>query len=273
MLLQPGDQFDADRLDRSLKYAVRHRPVPRRAGRAARATASSCSVVENPIVNRVAFEGNRKISTTCCASEVQLRPRAVFTAAGGAGRPRSGSSNSTPAAAASPRRSSRRSSSSTRTASTSSSRSTRARPRWSRRINFVGNTAYLRQPAARGGRDREQAWYRILSTSDIYDPERLTFDRELLRRFYLRNGYADVQITSATAELAPDRSGFFVTYTIDEGAALPRRQGRRRLRRCATSTPAALRRCVELDAGDWYDGDAVERAVAGADRTPPALRG
>ena len=57
-----------------------------------------------------------------------------------------------------------------------------------------------------------------MSSSDEYDPERVNFDKELLRRFYLRNGYVDFAVTDATAELAPDRTSFFVTFTLHEGA-------------------------------------------------------
>ena len=84
------------------------------------------------------------------------------------------------------------------------------------RINFVGNQEYSDSKLQRVVATKEQAWYRH-PLSDQFDPERLAFDRELLRRFYLRNGYADVQMNSATAELAPDRSGFFITYILNEG--------------------------------------------------------
>ena len=64
---------------------------------------------------------------------------------------------------------------------------------------------------------REERWWRFLSSSDEYDPDRLNFDKELLRRFYLKNGYIDFDIKDAKSELAPDRSGFFLTFTISEG--------------------------------------------------------
>src|SRR3546814_19324621 len=64
---------------------------------------------------------------------------------------------------------------------------------------------------------KESRWYRFFSTSDNYDPDRLTFDRELLRRHYLDAGFADFRVVSAVAELTPDRKDFFVTYTVDEG--------------------------------------------------------
>ena len=59
--------------------------------------------------------------------------------------------------------------------------------------------------------------YRFLSSDDSYDPDRLTFDRERLRRYYLAHGYADFRVVSAVAELSPDREGFFITFTIEEG--------------------------------------------------------
>ncbi len=258
MLLQPGDPFDADRLDRSLRtlFATglfRDVAVARDGDRI------RVTVDENPIVNRVAFEGNSKVSDDVLTPEVTLRARAVFT----------------PQAAQADRQ---------RILDLYARRgrfAARVEPKIIQldqnrvdvvfeitegdaalvsRVSFVGNTAYsdsrLRDVVA----TREQAWYRILSTSDIYDPERLNFDRELLRRYYLRQGYADVQITGAVAELAPDRSGFFVTYTIDEG---PRyRVGKAEI----TSTlrgvePESLRRELSISEGDWYDGDAVERSV------------
>jgi outer membrane protein insertion porin family len=56
---------------------------------------------------------------------------------------------------------------------------------------------------------KETRWYRFLSSDDNYDPDRMTFDRELLRRFYLSKGYADFLVASAVAELTRDRKDFF----------------------------------------------------------------
>ena len=87
-----------------------------------------------------------------------------------------------------------------------------------RSINFVGNRAVQRQQAARGdSRPRKAAGTGFSSTDDTYDPDRLTYDRELLRKFYLSEGYADFRVVSAVAELTPDRDGFVVTFTVDEG--------------------------------------------------------
>ena len=256
MLLQPGDAFDADRLDRSLKslYATglfRDVRIGRDGGRVV------VEVAENPIVNRVAFEGNRKISDDVLRGEAQLRGRSVFT---------------------------------TQAAQADRQRILELYARRGRfgavvepkiieldqnrvdvvyeiqeneaalvaRINFVGNRAYSDSRLKEVVATKEQAWYRIFSSSDQFDPERLAFDRELLRRFYLRSGYADVQVTGATAELAPDRTGFFVTFTLDEGARY--RVGRVEVVSNLRNLDAAsLRGLVQVEEGDWYDGDAVER--------------
>ena len=265
MLLQPGDAFDADRLDRSLRtlFATglfRDVTVTRQGDRVV------VNVEENPIVNRVAFEGNSKVSDDVLRTEVTLRPRAVFT-------PQQAQADRQRILDIYARRGRFAAQVEPKLIQLDQNRVdvvfeiTEGPAALVSRINFVGNTAFsdsrLRDVVA----TREQAWYRILSTSDIYDPERLNFDRELLRRYYLRSGYADVQITGATAELAPDRSGFFVTYTIDEG---PRyRVGNVEV----TSTLRGvdtdrLRREISFSEGDWYDGDAVERAVEAMTDSP-----
>ncbi len=257
MLVQPGEPADPDRLDRSLRalFATglfRDVEIRQDGNRVV------VRVAVNPIVNRVGFEGNRRITSDALRSEVQLAPRSVFT----------------PAAAQADRQRileiyARRG----RFAATVEPKIieldqnrvdvvfeiTEGEVALVARINFVGNENFSDSRLKEIIATREQAWYRLLSTSDTYDPDRLAFDRELLRRFYLRQGFADVQVTGATAELAPDRSGFFITYTIEEGP-------RYRVRNVEVTSslrgldPATVRGEIPISAGDWYDGDAVERA-------------
>ena len=258
MLLQPGDAFDADRLDRSLRTLFATGlfsdvSVSRDGDRL------RVQVVENPIVNRIAFEGNSKVSDDILRPEVQLRARAVFT-------PQSAQADRQRILDIYARRGRFAARVEPKIIQLDQNRVdvvfeiTEGEAALVSRINFVGNAAFsdgkLREVVA----TREQAWYRLLSTADIYDPERLNYDRELLRRYYLRNGYADVQITAATAELAPDRSGFFVTYAVDEG---PRyRVGRAEITSALRGVqPSELMRELSVSDGDWYDGDAVERSV------------
>lgn len=258
VLLRPGDPFDDDRIDRSVRTLFgsglfRDVRIARDGGRLV------VTVVENPIVNRVAFEGNRAISSDNLANEVQLRARSVFT----------------PQAAAADRQ---------RILDLYARRGyfgARVEPKIIeldqnrvdvvfeiadgdaarvQRLVFVGNRSFSDWRLSQVVTTRETALWRFLSTADVYDPDRLTFDRELLRRFYLRRGYADVQITGATAEMLPDRSGFVVTYTIDEG---PRyRLGPIRIESTVRGLDGErLRGALAAAEGDWYDGQAVERSA------------
>jgi outer membrane protein insertion porin family len=128
------------------------------------------------------------------------------------------------------------------------------------RIAFVGNHAFSEDRLKEVIGSRQEAWWRFLSTSDTYDPDRVNFDKELLRRFYLRNGYADFEVSNAVAELAPDRSAFFLTFTINEGERY--RVGKIAVNSTLPKLPSAtLLPLVDVSSGDWYDGDAVERNV------------
>ena len=183
-------------------------------------------VVENPIVNRITFEGNHAVTDEKLRPELSLRPRAVYTAPDGRARPREADGATTPATAGSPPSSRRRSSACRRTAWTSCSTSTRAALTLISRISFVGNHAFTRGPAALAViTSAETAWWKFFSTDDEYNPEKLNFDKELLRRFYLRNGYIDFNVIDATAELSPDRKSFFITFTVQRGCPLQGRLG------------------------------------------------
>ncbi len=85
------------------------------------------------------------------------------------------------------------------------------------RIDFVGNTVFS-DSRLRGVIDTsESGLLGFLLSADVYDPDRLEFDKQLLRRYYLSQGYADFTVLSAVAELAPDRGGFYITFTVEEG--------------------------------------------------------
>lgn len=86
-----------------------------------------------------------------------------------------------------------------------------------KKINITGNKAFSGDELRDKMMTKERAWYRFLSSTDTYDPDRLNYDQELLRRFYMQQGYVDFKVTSATAELTPDGSGFIITINVDEG--------------------------------------------------------
>src|SRR6185295_13791112 len=128
------------------------------------------------------------------------------------------------------------------------------------RIIFIGNKAFsdstLRDKIATG----ESVWWNFLQSNDNYDPDRLTFDREQLRRYYLSQGYADFRVISAVAELAPDRSGFYITFTIEEGELynFGKVEVTSRFQGLDVDT---LKTYLTMDEGDWYDADQVEKTV------------
>lgn len=258
MLVQPGDPMDPDRLDRSLRtlFATglfRDVTVTPSGGTV------TVRVVENPIVNRVAFEGNRKLSDDVLRPEVQTRARAVYT-------PQTVQADRQRMLDLYARRGRFGARIEPKIIELDQNRVdvvyeiVEGETTLVSRIAFVGNTSYSDSRLKEVVATREAAWYRLLSSSDTFEPERLNFDRELLRRFYLREGYADVNITGSTAELAADRSGFFVTYTVEEG---PRyRVKSAELTGDVRNLPiATLAPEMTVEAGDWYDGDAVERST------------
>ena len=100
----------------------------------------------------------------------------------------------------------------------------------------------------------------FLQTTDIYDADRVEADRDLLRRFYLKHGYADVRILSAVGEYDAAKKGFIVTFTIDEGSQY--RVGTVDVvSNVRAIDPAILRNQVKLSPGNVYNADLVERSV------------
>ncbi|MBU6497941.1 MAG: outer membrane protein assembly factor BamA [Rhodospirillales bacterium] len=258
MLVQPGDPFDSGQIDRSLKtlYATGLFSDVKlsRAG-----DVLVVQVVENPIVNRIAFEGNHKLVDSTLRPEVQLLPRAVFTpAAARADRQRLLDLYA--------RRGYFAASIEPKIIKLDQNRVdvvfeiNEGRETLVSRIVFVGNHAFGSGRLGEIINTRQTAWWRFLSTSDSYDPDRVNADKEALRKFYLRKGYADFEVVSANAELAPDKSAFFLTYTLHEGARykIAKVDINASLKNVDKKTLLPL---LELAPGDWYDGDAVERTV------------
>ncbi len=258
MLVSPGDAFDPDKIDRSLKtlYATGlfHDVSITRDG-----PNLVVKVVENPIVNRIAFEGNHKITDETLRPLLELRPRAVFT-------PELAQADRQKILDAYAKRGRFGATVEPKIIQLGQNRVdvvfeiNDGSATLVSRISFVGNHAFSESRLREVVTSREEAFYRFLSSSDTYDPARVDFDKELLRRYYLRNGYADFEVRDATAELAPDRSSFFVTFTLNEGAQykvgsisvdskLPNLNG------------ADLMPYVDQEQGEVYDGDAVERSV------------
>lgn len=87
-----------------------------------------------------------------------------------------------------------------------------------RHIYFVGNENYSANDLRSVIMTKETAWYKFMDSNDTYDPDRMEYDKELLKNFYQSVGFADVAVISATAELSPTKDYFVATYSIEEGA-------------------------------------------------------
>jgi outer membrane protein insertion porin family len=216
-------------------------------------------IVENPIINRLAFEGNKRTSDEILRDEVKLRPRVVYT--------RSRVQTDLQRIMDIYRRSGRFSA----TVVPKVIQLPRNRVDLVfeinegelteiRKIAFVGNKEFDNGDLREVVQTKESAWYRFLSSDDTYDPDRLTFDRELLRRHYLANGYADFRVVSAVAELTLDSKAFFVTFTVEEGV-------RYKVGKIEISTALRnldveeLRDQQSIKAGDWYNANEVENII------------
>ncbi len=258
MSIRAGDPFDPVQMDKSLKSlfatGLFADVTLRREG-----DTLVVRVVENPIINRVAFEGNKRIEDKDLEKEIQLRPRVVFT--------RSRVQRDVQRIIDIYRRSGR-------FAVTVDPKIIQLPQNRVdlvfeihegplteiRRITFIGNHAFSDSTLRDQIQTKESAWYRFLFSTDVYDPDRLTFDRELLRRFYLKNGYADFRVVSAVAELDPSRTAFYITFTIDEGERY--RFGKINVESHLRNLKAdVLRPSVTVEQGDWYNADEVENTI------------
>ena len=127
-------------------------------------------------------------------------------------------------------------------------------------INFVGVHAFSHGRLRDVIKTSESNWLSFLQTTDIYDPDRVEADRDLLRRFYLQHGYADVRIVAAVGVYDPGRKGFVVTFTIDEGPKY--HVGKVEVISNVRLVEAgALRARLKLGSGDIYNADMVEKSV------------
>jgi outer membrane protein insertion porin family len=215
MRVNPGDPFDPVRLDDSLKnlFATGLFADVRleRDG-----DVLVVVVDENPIVNRIAFEGNQRIEDDTLQQEIELRPRVVFT--------RTKVQSDTDRILEIYRRSGRFAATvEPKVIQLEQNRVDLAfeineGPVTSiRSINFIGNREFSDSTLREQVTTIEASFWNFFSNADTYDPDRLTFDRELLRRFYLNEGYADFRVVSVVAELTPDQQDFIVTFTVEEG--------------------------------------------------------
>jgi len=127
-------------------------------------------------------------------------------------------------------------------------------------ISFIGNRSISGDHLRSAMVTKEKAWWNPFGNNTTYDPDKLEYDKELVRRYYLKNGFADVQVSSATAKLKSNGKGFEITITIDEGprytiADVAVNVG------SANLNGAELKSKVRTGVGDVFDSSKVDKSV------------
>jgi outer membrane protein insertion porin family len=217
------------------------------------------TVVENPVIGRVAFEGNKKVKDEQLSAEIQSKPRGTL---------------SRPMVQADAQRIAEIYRRSGRydvrvnpeiieqpnnrvdlifTISEGSKTGVKS-------IEFIGNNAYSSYRLRDVIKTRESNLLSFLGGADVYDPDRVEADRDLIRRYYLKHGFADVQVVAALTEYDPERRGFLVTFKIEEGQQY--RVGSVEFQSSITTLdPNALRSFSRVYVGSLYNAEALEKSV------------
>lgn len=258
LLVAPGDAFDPARIDLSLKTLFA-------TGLFADASFDKAGpdlivrVVENPIINRVLFEGNSALDDDKLREEVQAAPRGIFTAARVQADVQrilelyrqSGRFSATVEPQYKPLDQNRVDLVFVMTEGPVTG---------VRSINFIGNEAYSDRRLRSEVVTKQSRWWRFFSSNDNYDPGRLEYDRELLREFYQNKGYYDFRVISAVADLTPDREDFYITYTIDEGEQYTFGEVDVETALDKLSSEG-LKRAVPFRDGELFRGDLIEDTI------------
>ncbi|MBE6453830.1 MAG: outer membrane protein assembly factor BamA [Alphaproteobacteria bacterium] len=217
------------------------------------------NVSENPVISQVLFDGNDKIDDTMLESEIRLAPRSTYS--------RAKVQDDVRRILDVYKRSGRY--------------ATVVNPEIIRRdqnrvdlifnidegplavidkINFIGNEHYSSNELQDVLMSKESRWYRIFSSSENYDAEKTNYDKELLRRFYLKRGYADFRVVSAVAELSPDKKSFMVTFVVDEGKKY-NVSNVDIISEISDVNADDYRDYIEVEEDETYNSDAIDKTV------------
>jgi len=214
---------------------------------------------ENPVINRVLYEGNKRLKEDKLRKEVKLAPRQIFT--------RTAVRQDVARIIELYRRQGRFAASvEPKMVALDQNRvdvvfEINEGPKSKvRQINILGNEVYsdgkLREQMA----TKQARLQTLLSSNTSYDQDRMAYDQQKLRQFYLTNGYADFRVTSAVAELTPDKKDFIITYVVEEGP-------RYKFGNVTVDSDIRdfdnkkLAATLPMHPGDWYNAKQVEDSV------------
>ncbi|QCI68428.1 outer membrane protein assembly factor BamA [Phreatobacter stygius] len=254
----PGEPLSAARVDEAIKamYATglfRDVRVSRQGGRLV------VTVVENDVINRVVFEGNRRLKTEQLTNEIESRPRGTFS--------RATVQSDVQRLYDVYRRTGRYDVEIVpKTIQQPNGRMdlvfeiNEGKKASVRAINFVGNNNFGRQRLLDVMSTGETGLFSWLRSNDVYDADRLNADQEALRRLYLRSGYVDMRVVSARADFDRAANAFTVTIEIEEGPQY--RIGTVDVQSNIRDVDGAvLRRIVRTSPGGVYNVELVDKSL------------
>jgi len=216
-------------------------------------------VRENPIINRVILEGNKRLKSDKITKEIKLKPRQIFT--------RTAVRQDVARIVELYRRQGRFAAVvSPKQVSLDQNRvdvvfEINEGPKSKvRQINIIGNEEFSDDRLRGEMYTKQSRWFRLLSSATSYDQDRLAADQQKLRQFYLTQGYADFRVTSAVAELTPDKRDFIITYVVEEG---------KRYHFGDVTVDSEIRdfdntklaASLPMKKGDWYNAKQVEDSI------------
>jgi outer membrane protein insertion porin family len=222
-------------------------------------------VRENPVINRIILEGNKRIKEDKIRPEIRLAPRQIFT--------RSKARADVARIIELYRRQGRFAATvEPKMVQLDQNRvdivfEVNEGPRSKvRQINILGNEKFSDGDLRAQMATKQSRLFRIFSSRDSYDPDRLAYDQQKLRQYYLTEGYADFRVISAVAELTPDKRDFIITYVVEEGDRYKFGDVavESELRDFDTNT---VNKLITIKKGDWYNAKRVEDTVDGITET------
>ncbi len=256
----PGEKLDSTRIDQGLKDLVATGQF--RDARVSRSGGSLVvTVVEGNVINRVVFQGNSKVKTDVLKGEVQSKSRGPFSQAivdSDVRRlqevyRRSGRNDAQISARIEPAQNGRNDV----TFVIAEGEKTGVYS-----INFVGNNQLSSYKLRNTMTTTESNFLSWLKSSDVYDPDRIAADLDLIRKVYLKNGYADMRIVSSDAEYSSEKKGFIITIVVDEGEQY-RVNNVNVESRISDIDPERLRSSVRSRVGNVYNSEDVDKSLDG----------
>ena len=226
-------------------------------------------VRENPIINRIVFEGNKRIKEDKLSKELKLAPRQIFTRS----KVRADIARIIElyrrqgrfAATVEPKMVLLDQNRVDIVYEISEGPKSKVR-----QINIIGNEKFNDNILHAEMATKQSRFYRFLSSKDTYDPDRLAYDQGKMRQFYLTQGYADFRVISAVAELTPDRKDFILTYVVEEGDRY--KFGDVNVESDIRDfKPDFIRPQIPIKKGDWYNAKLVEDTIENVTKTAGLL--